>query len=83
MQYEREQKQTKNKQKKQEQINKSNKMKRRKRNFQKHASSIEEQGELCLSCWRSPSDFFLDLSLFFSQVLLSYFWENKKPDAGC
>ena len=41
---------------------------------EKTASFDEEQSEICLSCWSSPSDFFLDLSLVFCQlqILLSY-----------
>ena len=60
--------------------NKQKTKKKRKRNFKKHASSDEEQGEICLSCWYSLSDFFLDLSLVFSQlqVLLSYSWGKKE-----
>ena len=42
------------------------------REMKTHASSDEEQCEICLSCWCLPSDFFLDLSLVFPglQVLL-------------
>ena len=67
MQYEREKKQT-------DKLKKLKKLKRRKRNLKKQASCDEEQGEICLTCWCLLSDFFLDLSLVFSQlqVLLSY-----------
>ena len=48
--------------------------------IEKHTSSDEEQGEIFLSYWCSPSDFFLDLSLVLSQlqVLLSYSCKEKK-----
>ena len=48
-------------------------MERRKRNKKECASSAEEQSEICISSWCSPFDFFLDLSLVFSQlqILLS------------
>ena len=57
-----------------EKTNKKTKKHENKRNLKKHASYDEEQGEICLSCWCLPSDFFLDPSLVFFQlqVLLSY-----------
>ena len=51
-------------------------MKRRKDKsiFKKMQVLMEGQGELCFRCWFSPSDFFLYLSLVFSQFqdLLCY-----------
>ena len=60
--------------------NKRKNNKTEKARLKKHASSEGQQSEICLSCWYSPSDFFLDLSLFFSQlqVLLSYSWKGGK-----
>ena len=67
MQYDREKKPKMN--------NKNKQINERRKKFKKHASSAEEQSEICLSCSCSPSDLFLDLSVDFSQlqVFLSYF----------
>ena len=78
MQYGRENKKTKQTTKTDKQI-KLNKRKEE-REIKQHTNPDEEQSEICLSCCCSPLDFFLDLSLVFSQpqVLLSYVWEKEK-----
>ena len=51
---------------------------KKKKGKKKKTSSEEEQGEIYLSCWSLPSDFFLDPSLVFYQLKfwsgLSSFW---------
>ena len=42
--------------------------KKRRNKERNHASSEEVQGEIHLSCWSLPSDFFLDASLVFYQL---------------
>ena len=67
--------------KREQKTNKKLKVKEEREIKKKHLSSDQEQGEICLRCWCSPSDCFVDLSLVFFQlqVLLSYSSKGKKP----